>query len=287
MTKIHTLSPSERSEARLAANQRAKERRLHLKLTGKKEEDRRKRLRFKSLIGMKFNRLTVVSYSHLGNRRQHAWNCVCECGASKTVRGESLVSGKTKSCGCYNRDAIRQRRLTHGATSGRKTTPEYRAWLGMKARCTNPKLDSAEYYINKGIEVCPRWMNSFESFLEDMGLRPLLDMSLDRIDGTKGYFPENCRWGTGEQQANNQSRNRMLEFEGKTQSMAMWAKELGLNYYSLRGYIRRGLPVEIAFRKSSSKASQIRDVPPAQTERSGRSRPSGHSSTALESGAGT
>lgn len=92
----------------------------------------------------------------------------------------------------------------HGHTE-LKFSPEYYSWTCMIQRCINSTRDSWKYYGGKGITVCDKWMHSFESFLEDMGPRPE-NMTLDRIDGDKGYFPENCRWATKAQQASNRSK---------------------------------------------------------------------------------
>ena len=92
----------------------------------------------------------------------------------------------------------------HGHTES-KFSPEYHSWSSMIQRCTNSTRASWKYYGGKGITVCDRWIHSFEAFLEDMGLRPE-GMTLDRIDGDKGYFLENCRWATKKEQSSNRSK---------------------------------------------------------------------------------
>lgn len=77
----------------------------------------------------------------------------------------------------------------------------------MKARCNDPHRDNAQYYFEKGITYAPEWQ-SFENFLRDMSERPP-GMTLDRIDGTKGYSKDNCRWATYYQQRHNRSANRV------------------------------------------------------------------------------
>ena len=101
----------------------------------------------------------------------------------------------------------------HGHTQD-KFSPEYHSWASMVQRCTNPKRDSWKYYGAKGITVCERWVGSFENFLVDMGNRPE-GTSLDRIDGHKGYYLENCRWATG----SIQSSNRDKKTEGYAQDI--------------------------------------------------------------------
>lgn len=98
----------------------------------------------------------------------------------------------------------------------------------MKWRCYYPKNNSFPRYGGRGITVCDRWKNSFENFLSDMGIKPK-GTSLDRIDSTKGYLPENCRWATFKQQANNTKANVRLTHNGKTLTLTEWAEEIKIN----------------------------------------------------------
>ena len=90
----------------------------------------------------------------------------------------------------------------HGYKHGLSRTPEYRTWNSMISRCTNPKAFAYKDYGGRGIAVCERWKD-FLLFLEDMGKRPSLAHTLDRIDTNGNYGPENCRWATKTQQQHN------------------------------------------------------------------------------------
>lgn len=114
---------------------------------------------------------------------------------------------------------------THGHAAGRLPSRTYSKWSSMITRCTNTKRPDFKNYGEKGIAVCARWLN-FENFLADMGVAPP-GLTLDRIDGSKGYSPENCRWATRKQQNINRSCARLLTFNGKTQCLQEWADELG------------------------------------------------------------
>jgi hypothetical protein len=112
-------------------------------------------------------------------------------------------------------------------THGMSGTIEHITWMRMKSRCYNPNYIQYADYGGRGIEVCSRWINSFVSFLSDMGEKPI-GYQLDRIDNDLSYSPENCRWATPRQQANNKRNNRLLSFNGKTLTMSQWSRRTGI-----------------------------------------------------------
>lgn len=113
----------------------------------------------------------------------------------------------------------------------KKTIKEYRAWKAMKSRCKSP---SANIGVYKTITVCDRWINSYENFLSDMGSAPTEKHSLDRIDNTKGYFPENCRWVTQDEQCKNRGTfNKVFTYNGESLVLKDWARKLEINYTTL------------------------------------------------------
>lgn len=148
----------------------------------------------KDLTGKRFGSWTVI-----GNRRYIRnniyWDCRCDCGTVKAVRSTSLLGHCTYSCGC------RGASYTHGQSSMRHRTGTYKSWLAMRNRCNNPKNADYAYYGGRGITVCERW-NSFVLFLKDMGERPK-GTSIDRINNSLGYSPDNCRWATAQMQNSN------------------------------------------------------------------------------------
>lgn len=115
---------------------------------------------------------------------------------------------------------------------------EYRTWKGMRARCYSPCNANMGNYQKDGIKVCQRW-DSFDNFYCDMGGRPD-GYTLDRIDSNKDYSPENCRWATWTTQAKNRGAfNRMYTYNGKTQCLKDWAKELNIYYQTLVLRVKR------------------------------------------------
>lgn len=125
-------------------------------------------------------------------------------------------------------------------------TSEYLSWKDMIKRCTNPTDSGAKNYLERGIEVCDRWLSCFDNFLEDMGLKPTPQHTLERKDNSLGYSPENCCWATRTEQARNRRSNRLLTYQGRTQPLSAWAEELGLTEKVVRSRLSYGYPTEIA-----------------------------------------
>lgn len=181
--------------------------------------------------GSVFGRLTVESAIGYGFVA-----CVCSCGTRKVVLGSSLRLGRTKSCGCLLAECARERgrsRATHGMTND----PTYRSWRAMKSRCLNKNATGHQRYASMGITITPRWV-SFDAFLEDMGPRPL-GYTLDRIDNSRGYCKENCRWATKFEQNNNTRANVVVEHDGKAMTVAQWARTIGIKEITLRKRLQK------------------------------------------------
>jgi hypothetical protein len=173
-----------------------------------------------NLIGANFYRWTVISRAKNAKNGKAQWNCKCECGSTKIVSANTLKSGRSHSCGCWNSEVARKRAATafrtHGLSGGlnRDASSEYRAWCSMMSRCANPNATGYEYYGGRGIEVCKRWLIP-ENFLADMGTKPSPTHSLDRINNNGNYEPRNCRWATPLEQTQNRRPRSEFNFSVK------------------------------------------------------------------------
>ena len=150
----------------------------------------------KSIVGETHHRLTITSeYLHNG-RRRCGWTC--SCGKTGDSSKGSILQGKSKSCGCLQREATSKANRKHGDSA----SPTYILWRNMHLRCSG-KIENSRKYVEDGIEVCSDW-ESYENFKRDMGERPA-NMSLDRIDSRLGYCKDNCRWVPRKVQRYNQN----------------------------------------------------------------------------------
>lgn len=128
---------------------------------------------------------------------------------------------------------------------GMARTPTYQSWIQMKRRCTAPNHHLYARYHGRGITICDRWLTSFENFLADMGVRPT-GRTIDRIDNSKGYYPENCRWATPKEQVNNTDHPHLITFDGKTMHVSDWAKHLGIPRAALAMRLCNGWSIDRA-----------------------------------------
>jgi hypothetical protein len=165
------------------------------------------------------------------------WEFRCDCGTLFSAAGHEARRGSTTccpACAGAKRAAVKR---THGQTESR----EYAAWCAMKTRCLNPNGHAFHHYGGRGISICDRWVNSFETFLADMGPKPA-GATLDRYPDMNGnYEPANCRWATRAEQANNKRNNVRITVNGETKTLAQWASSAGLNESCIRDRIKRGL----------------------------------------------
>jgi len=187
------------------------------------------------MIGNKYGRLTAIKQS---GKDAHGYRYLfkCDCGDEKETSGALVRSGKVLSCGCLRSETIAAKNFVHGMIH----SGAYKSWCAMKTRCTNANQKAYSRYSNLGYD--PSW-KLFENFVRDMGERPI-GMTLERIDNSKGYSKENCRWATIAEQNRNTKQNVFITHNGKTMCMTDWAKETGIPYPTIQDRVRRNLTAD-------------------------------------------
>lgn len=183
------------------------------------------------LIGKKFNMLTPYMFGGITNKKTRWW-CKCDCGNIVLVYATNLVNGHSKSCGCL-----------HLKSLGLSKSRIYSIYTGMVNRCYNPNSKEYKNYGGRGISVCEKWLGENGSYLFYLwatrhGYKE--NLSIDRIDNNKGYSPDNCRWATLIEQANNKRNNIKLTYNGETKTVKEWSRIVGLKYPTLMNRVKSG-----------------------------------------------
>lgn len=198
-----------------------------------------------NLVGQKFGRWTVIEYSHSVNRKPY-WLCECECGTIKSVRQESLRSGRSTSCGCYHNEKAKSigiRSLKHGDFG----THLYGVWAGMKRRCQNAHTKYYSYYGGRGITVCKDWQDyiNFKEWAFSTGYHE--GLSLERQDVNGNYCPKNCIWIPLSEQNKNKRNTIYVKYNGRDYTIKEIAEITGLKERTIKGRYERGWSSEQIF----------------------------------------
>lgn len=181
-------------------------------------------------IGEKHGMLTILSVKK-GKQGVQAV-CRCECGNVCERLLQSVLSGRSHSCGCD--------RGIPFVTHGKSKTKEHKAWRHIKERCLNKNSAAYPLYGGRGIKMCERWINSFENFYLDMGDAPSPKHSIDRIDTNGNYTPENCRWTTPMQQSRNRRTTIRVKYKENMMPLGELAELLNISYDNLYRAYKRG-----------------------------------------------
>lgn len=184
------------------------------------------------LVGQRFGRLVVVRRE--GSIRRYAsWLCRCDCGNDVIVRSDKLLRGAVR-CGRCRKDMPEGKALA------------YKSWLRMRSRCGCPTNHRFLSYGGRGINLCAEWAASFERFYADMGDRPSVAHSVERLDVNGDYEPSNCIWATNEVQQKNRRDTIYVEHLGVRWRLVDLCSEMGLASNVVRSRLRVGWPLERA-----------------------------------------
>ena len=188
------------------------------------------------LTGKVFKRLTVVKQVEK-KKAQLCWECLCICGGITVTTSNSLLTGKTTSCGCKQKEVSLENIKIHvfNKTHGMTLSRVYRRWSGMHDRCKQTNETHRSRYFDRGIRVCDRW-STFENFYLDMGDIPE-GKTLDRIDNDGPYAPENCRWASLKEQQRNQRQTNFLLIGGKKIPAMNIADSIGVKKAAMQYFV--------------------------------------------------
>ena len=193
----------------------------------------------RDLTGQTFGWLTALRC--VGSDGKAAtWLYRCRCGTEVARQGKRVTktarAGMTPSCGCF---------MAQAKTHGMSKHPAYAVWDSMRARCTNPNHHAWHNYGGRGITVCARWLDSFETFWADMSPSYVPGHDLDRTNNEQGYSTENCRWVPRKVNALNKRGYVGVD-------IATLSADTGIAKSTLRWRLARGLPLTAPVRWSTS-----------------------------------
>lgn len=200
-----------------------------------------------NLVGQVFSDLTVIEFAFSKNKCAF-WRCKCSCGKETIVSTGALRSGNTKSCGC--RSKLHPANYRHGMAKSRLNS----VYFGMKERCYDPNNKAYRFYGALGVTVCDEWLGKngfihFSEWAKENGYQDDVAFgvcTLDRIDGTKGYSPANCRFISIQEQQNNRKDNHNVLYNGEILSVSRMARKYNLPPHVLGGRLSLGWDIDKA-----------------------------------------
>jgi hypothetical protein len=200
-------------------------------------------------VGEIYGRLKVQKFIKKRLQKDSYCKCLCVCGSIKNITLRHLKSGAIKSCGCLARElsSVRSRKLLTKHGEAKKGTPLYKRWRSILQRVSDSNSDGYERYQKRNIDICEEWKNDYLKFKEwslKNGFKKSLQ--IDRIDNSKGYSPDNCRWVTPK--VNVRNREVTLKIDGVP--LAELAESYNIPYSTLWRRLRVGWTTHDALNKS-------------------------------------
>lgn len=191
-------------------------------------------------VGKKYGMLLCLGKDTSKDSRYYIFRC--DCGNVKSIIYYNVQRGVTTSCGCRLSKMLKNGEM-HKIHGGRGTRL-YKIWKSMRERCNNPNSNRRSVYFDRGISICSEWndFSAFRNWALNNGYSDSL--TIDRINNDKGYSPENCRWSTVKEQANNRTNNRIIEYKGIKHTLSEWADFVGISSATIWARLNRGWNVE-------------------------------------------
>lgn len=206
------------------------------------------RMKRLDLTGQTFGWLTTIEIDHTTHGMPY-WRCRCICGNETIVARTHLRSGNTVSCGCYCKKVLAHKIPDDERFASVESRPLRSTWATMRSRCNNPNATGFRFYGARGIRCCPEW-DSYDIFYDwAMSHGWKEGLTLDRIDFNGDYCPENCRWVSRKEQANNTRANHWIEYNGVKHNIKQWSELTGIPTSSIQYRLKQGYPLDIVFSK--------------------------------------
>lgn len=209
------------------------------------------------LKNQRFGRAIVLK--RVENKGRYVrWLCKCDCGNEFVALTQHLRNGSVKSCGCLLKEIAGQKFIKLNTKHGKHKTRLYKIWAAIKGRCFNKNNLAYKNYGGRGITICDEWINNypaFEIWANENGYNDTL--TIDRIDVNGNYEPSNCRWATRQEQQNNRRACRYITYNGKTKTIAEWARILNIPANRIWHRLDRGWSIKQALSTKKREARLI------------------------------
>ena len=192
-----------------------------------------------------FNKLTIKS---LYRNENHKWYAICQCNCeNKTERHvlvRHLITGNTKSCGCYNKELCVNRSTKHDSKHRGTSDKLYSAWVEMRRRCYTKTCEAYKNYGGRGITITSEWddFTVFKDWALTNGYQE--GLTIERLDVNGNYCPSNCTWIPKSEQSKNRRMCNFIEYNGLRMTITDWSKYTGLNKSTIYRRLKRNLPLE-------------------------------------------
>ena len=197
-----------------------------------------------------FCRLVVKAlYRNKDSKWYAICQCTCENQTERHVSVRNLITGNTKSCGCYNKDLIIQRSTKHNAKTRGSKDRLYSTWVEMRRRCYTESCKSYENYGGRGITICSEWgdFNNFRDWALSSGYEE--GLTIERLNVNGNYEPLNCTWIPKPEQSKNRRMCHFVEYQGLSMTISDWSRYTGISRGTITSRLKKGLPLDEVFKK--------------------------------------